>query len=327
MSKTITVMVPVYNMKKYLRTCFDSILAQTYKDFILLVVDDGSDDGSAGICDEYAAKDSRVKVIHTKNEGQGAARNTALKNIETDYVAMVDADDCVNIHFLERLMNIMDETGADIVSPGHKQFLNDEEIDYCESVNYDNSSLEILTRDEAVEKLCLDYSSGVVIPQKLYKTEVLKGISYPLIGVNIDEWAINHLLMNANRIVIGHDPLYYYRSSPEGMTRNFSAKKISGVLAVIDRINVLNKNGYNQYDKALYSRLHTLAQNFYHKCKEVGIDGKKLLKPAVPELRKAFNISVKNRKDLYSRKEMVIEWMFCHNFSIYDLMCKVFKYR
>lgn len=327
MNKTITVMVPVYNMEKYLRTCFDSIIAQTYKDFILLVVDDGSTDGSGEICDEYAAKDSRIKVIHTENQGQGEARNTALKNIETDYVAMVDADDCVNIHFLERLMEIMQRTDADIVGPGYKIYLDDSEIDYKESIAYDDSHFEIFSRDQAVEMLCLEYQKAPATPQRLYKIKALKGISYPTIGVNIDEWAVHNIFMNVDSIVVDHEPLYYYRNSPEGMTRNFSEKKISGVLAVIDRIYTLNKNGYTQYDEALYSRLHTLAQNFYHKCKIAGINGKKLLKPAIPELKKAFKIAVRNRTDLYSRKEMVIEWMFSHNFTVYDIMCKVFKYR
>lgn len=327
MSDTITVLVPVYNMGKYLNTCLDSIISQTYKDFVLLIIDDGSTDGSSEICDEYARKDERVKVIHTENQGQGAARNTGLENIHTDYVAMVDSDDCVNIYFLERLMEIMKETGADIVGTGYKEFLEDSEINYNESLVFTNSDYDVLSRDEAVKMLCLKYFPGFVMPQKLYKVHTLRNIIYQSIGVNIDEWAIQHLLMNCTNIVINKEPLYYYRKSPEGMTRNFSAKKISGVLAVIDRIKTLNENGYNQYNRALYSRLHTLAQNFYHKCKTAGINGKKLLRPAKSELKRAFKIAVKNRTDLYSRKEMVIEWMFCHNFAIYDLMCKFFKYK
>ena len=115
MKNTITILVPIYNMGKYLRTCFDSILAQTYKDFILLAIDDGSDDESAAICDEYAAKDFRVQIVHTINRGQDMARNIGLAYLYTDFIAMVDADDCVNCHFLEYLVETMVRTNADMV--------------------------------------------------------------------------------------------------------------------------------------------------------------------------------------------------------------------
>lgn len=176
MSKTITVLVPIYNMGKYLRNCFDSILAQTYTDYILLAVEDGSTDESAAICDEYAMKDSRIQVIHTKNQGQGEARNTGLNNIVTDYVAMVDSDDCINVHFLERLMETMEKTGADIVCPCFFDFVNDSEIDFREYVPFIESNIILYSQDEALEQLCMNYRAAIVTPQKLYRTKVFNEI-------------------------------------------------------------------------------------------------------------------------------------------------------
>jgi len=99
----ISVIVPVYNVEKYLRECVDSVLAQTFKDFELILVDDGSPDNSGKICDEYAAKDSRVRVFHKANGGVSSARNFGIKESRADYIAFLDSDDWWNFRFLEKM--------------------------------------------------------------------------------------------------------------------------------------------------------------------------------------------------------------------------------
>ena len=110
----VTVIVPVYNVEQYLRRCIDSILAQTFGDLELILVDDGSADSSGVICDAYAEKDSRVKVIHQKNSGVSAARNTGLDAAEGEYIAFVDSDDHVDPDYLAALL----QTKADLVICG-----------------------------------------------------------------------------------------------------------------------------------------------------------------------------------------------------------------
>ena len=99
----ISVIVPVYKAEAYLHACIDSILSQTFSGFELILVDDGSPDGCGAICDDYAARDSRVRVIHQKNQGQAAARNHALAAAEGEWVCFVDSDDAVHPQMLERL--------------------------------------------------------------------------------------------------------------------------------------------------------------------------------------------------------------------------------
>ena len=323
--KTITVMTPVYNMGKYLDLCILSILKQTYENFILLLIDDGSSDISSALCDRYAAIDPRVVVIHTVNQGQGEARNTALKFIVTPYVAMVDSDDCVNIRFLEHLINAMDETGADIVCPSFLDFQDENEIDIEEKIDISGKNVVCYSRDQAIKELCLNYRPNIVTPQKLYKSKVLFNIRYAKIGVNIDEWVIHRLMLNCEKFAVLDKKIYYYRKSAEGMTRNFSAKKISGVQALIDRINCLESAGYSEYLPALYSKLHDLAILFYSRCKTNGINGAKLLKPYKKYLIKAFSIGIKHRKDLYCRREMILHWSFGVNFALYGILSKVIK--
>jgi glycosyltransferase involved in cell wall biosynthesis len=100
---TISIIVPVYNTEKYLRRCLDSIVAQTFKDYECIIVDDGSTDGSAAICDEYEKKDSRFKVLHKENEGVSAARNVGIEYAEGEFITFVDSDDYLSSVYLRDL--------------------------------------------------------------------------------------------------------------------------------------------------------------------------------------------------------------------------------
>lgn len=115
MDKKVSVVIPVYNVEKYLRRCVDSVLNQTYKNLEVVLIDDGSPDGSPQICDEYAASDSRVKVIHKKNGGLSSARNAALdSSLMGDYVTFIDSDDWIEKDYYEYCIKLIEETGADV---------------------------------------------------------------------------------------------------------------------------------------------------------------------------------------------------------------------
>lgn len=114
----ISIIVPVYNVEPYLRKCLDSILGQTYRDLEILIIDDGSTDGSGEICDEYAGKDDRIKVFHTENKGLSAARNLGLDNATGDWIGFVDSDDWIEPDMYEVLLRKAEETGADVVECG-----------------------------------------------------------------------------------------------------------------------------------------------------------------------------------------------------------------
>lgn len=119
----ISVIVPVYNVEKYLSRCIESILSQTFTDFELLLIDDGSTDRSGEICDEYAKKDTRIRVFHTKNRGVSAARNLGLDNAKGEWISFVDSDDWVENDYLKSLFN--------------DNFLTENKCVICESVYVD----------------------------------------------------------------------------------------------------------------------------------------------------------------------------------------------
>ena len=111
-NEKISVIVPVYNVKLYLHKCVDSILNQTYQNIEVLLIDDGSTDGSSDICDSYTEKDSRIKVVHKKNGGLSSARNTGLDMATGEYILFVDSDDYIDIEMIRRLYDALVKTGG-----------------------------------------------------------------------------------------------------------------------------------------------------------------------------------------------------------------------
>lgn len=158
----ISVIVPVYNSEQYLHRCIDSILAQTYTDFELLLIDDGSTDSSGAICDEYAAKDSRVRVFHKANGGVSSARNMGLDNAQGEWITFVDSDDWVEKEYIELFMNNID----DLVYQSFQSVFN-------EHIEVWDTSIKALDINESLTKLyekkVLGYCWG-----KLYRTMYLK---------------------------------------------------------------------------------------------------------------------------------------------------------
>ena len=122
----VSIGVPVYNVDQWLRQCLDSIRQQSFQDFEVIMVDDGSTDNSFEICQEYVSKDERFKLYHQENKGLAGARNTCLKHMTGDFIAWLDSDDWLENDYLERLVSTQAKTGADIVCIGIKTFMNDE---------------------------------------------------------------------------------------------------------------------------------------------------------------------------------------------------------
>ena len=158
----ISVFVPVYNTEKYLRQCIDSILAQTFTDFELLLINDGSTDGSGAICDEYAQKDSRVRVFHQENGGVSSARNLGLNNVRGEWISFVDSDDWVKKNFLDKL--IVNSENVDLVCVGFIQI--EDKLKY-RNVDYEGNASECLG---------LFFENRILgfLWNKLFKTDIIK---------------------------------------------------------------------------------------------------------------------------------------------------------
>lgn len=217
MSK-ISVIVPIYNIEKFIPRCLDSILSQTYRNLEIILVDDGSTDGSGEIVDQYAKKDGRIKVIHQVNSGVSVARNRGLDHATGDYIGFVDGDDYIEPDMYEILMQIINEHHVDIAHCGY-QMIYPSRVDY-----YYNSGEKIkLSHDEGLFELLKGTRVEPGLWNKLYKTELFKEIRLP-IGVTETE----DLLCNFEVFLLADTSFFYDVSKYHYMLRSGSAT--SGIL-------------------------------------------------------------------------------------------------
>lgn len=246
----ISIIVPVYRAEKYLNDCVDSILRQTFSNFELVLIEDGSPDLSGAICDEYAQRDERVRVIHQPNQGQAAARNHALPMTQGKWLCYVDSDDTIHPQMLEHLYRAAVESGAGI---SMCQFLEAEEqpADYERPVDF---SYELLNMDEKTltQLHDRDLYPGWVACAKLIRRECVEGYPFQTGRVYEDNEAVTRWLLPAKTLAMLPAKLYFYRANPDSTTKSrFSLKRMDYLWALESMIGYFESVGY-----------HTLAQRF-----------------------------------------------------------------
>lgn len=173
----ISVIIPIYNVEKYLKKCIDSIINQTYKNLEIILVDDGSPDNCGKICDEYAKKDQRIRVIHKKNGGLSDARNAGIDIAKGKYIAFVDSDDYVEKEYIEIMYKELKKNNVKIVQCGINKISDNEEI----IDNYGYLKDELINSQRIMEEKYTKYPiSNVVAWNKLYDIDLFKNIRYPV---------------------------------------------------------------------------------------------------------------------------------------------------
>lgn len=207
MDPCISIIVPIYKVEPYLRKCVDSILAQTYQNLEIILVDDGSPDCCGAICDEYAKKDSRIKVIHKKNGGLSDARNAGLAIMTGRYVAFVDSDDWIEPTMYEKLLANLNRFEADVSFGGVADDLEENgQIRTVKVSDYGDGPFAE-TNVEAMKRYFL---SSWASWDKLYKAELFEGIRFPVGQINEDEAIALHLLDRCQRVCYINEVFYHY---------------------------------------------------------------------------------------------------------------------
>lgn len=171
----ISIIVPVYNVKDYLEKCLQSICVQTYKNLEIILIDDGSSDGSGELCDLFAQRDGRIKVIHQTNAGQSAARNRGLAVAQGEFLGFVDSDDWIEPDMYEFLYHLLKENGADISICSHYRDKGKKSV-----AKYSSGEQFVFTRDEGIRALVVDRRIRNYVWDKLYKRRLFSGITFPL---------------------------------------------------------------------------------------------------------------------------------------------------
>ncbi len=203
----ISVIIPVYKVEKYLDKCVQSVVEQTYKNLEIILVDDGSPDGCPAMCDEWAKKDSRIKVIHKENGGPSDARNVALDIAKGDYIMFLDSDDYVDLKVCEVLLGLSKEHEADVAICNFYQVFENEPFE--EKPNK-REILKVYERESRFEPLKYFCIQTIVAWGKLYKKNIFKNIRYPKGKLNEDEYVVHKYLYEAKKIVYTSQKLWYY---------------------------------------------------------------------------------------------------------------------
>ncbi len=217
----ISVIVPVYNVEPYLRKCLDSIIGQTYRNLEIIVVDDGSTDGSGKICDEYRKKDERITVFHTENRGLSAARNYALDRLQGNYVAFLDSDDWFEENALQTFFNTAQNTEADIVACRFYQEFRDK------TVESGGSEKEFIVKDENILKtMVVDHKITEDVWNKFYRANLFSSIRYPEGRIFEDKATTYELLRKSEKLAYIPDCLIHYRNRKNSLSNIHSMKSL-----------------------------------------------------------------------------------------------------
>lgn len=239
----ISVIIPVYKVERYLSRCVDSILNQTFTDFELILVDDGSPDKCGQMCDEYAEINKRIHVIHKKNGGLSDARNAGIdwcyENSNSEWIAFIDSDDWIHPRYLEILYKATQEYNSSISVCSYKKA--DDFLPFDEIMDFD---IEHLKTEELFVK---HHIEATVAWAKLYKKDYFKSVRYPFGVIHEDEFVTYKLLFQNEKIAFVNLPLYFYYVNPQGiMNSKWSEKYLVIIDAFIQQREYFKTKGNNE---------------------------------------------------------------------------------
>lgn len=314
----ISIIVPVYNVEQYLRRCIESICSQTYRNIEIFLIDDGSTDSSGKICDEYAIKDGRIKVIHQENSGVSASRNKALDIAEGSFIMFIDSDDWIHYQMIEILYNNILKSGSDISVCNiecTESFKKDKFIDG------ENMPYLMYSNVEAINNL-LTSRYGIFwgsVWCKLYKKELFENIRFPY-GQQYgeDTWIAYHVYDACNKISFIDFKLYYYFTNGSGaMNKQYSIERLSAYYTIKYMFFYIKDKEYKELYTVAYNLMLGVLINNYCQIMTYIEDNKEFKKTLKSDFSELYcmpercGLSLKNR---------IKYWLFKHNSYFYYYM-------
>lgn len=303
---TVSVVVPVYNVEKYIKECLDSIVNQTYKNLQIILVDDGSTDSSGKICDEYAENDNRITVIHQKNAGAGAAKNTGLDYVKGEYLSLIDSDDFIELNMYEKMLSYMLSKKVDVVQCSFNNYFINGKIKRC----LDNKRFNVY---QFLKEYPYKWQYAIFW-NKLFKFELLTDSCFPVRRKIDDEFFTYKLIANAKSIYNTSEAFYNYRMRRSSvMNENKQDRLIS------DRVDCFTERyefmkGYSKrLSKHYYEHLSDIL--LYYKTQVAGEGLQKKLDDFIKiyPYKKPSII-----KRLFNKKNKMIESSSDNSFKLFD---------
>lgn len=314
MNDLISIIVPVYNVSDYIEKCVKSILAQTYENIEIILVDDGSKDDSGNKCEQLKQMDKRIKVIHKENGGLSSARNAGIDIAKGKYLTFIDSDDYVNVDFIKVLYNNLINYKSDISAVSVKKVYNQNQ----DTHEFNKSNITIT---EGIEKYYNIYNSKafvtVVSWNKLYKRKIFENLRYKEGILHEDEEIIHKILSKANRIVYDDAKLYYYFQRNNSIMNKYNIKRLQIVQSLENRIDYfkeINEDILVDISKYYYLTVLTINYSFLNKTIPNYIDYKSSLKIKIKNLYR----EIKNSK--YLSLNQKIKLKLCVYFPYLTIM-------
>ena len=312
----ITIITPVYKVEQYLDRCVESILAQTFVDFELILVDDGSPDNCPRMCDAWAEKDARIRVIHQKNQGQAVARNNALDKVNGNYIAFVDSDDYIHPCFLETLYNNLVITNSQVSACLYKRTTED-----FEKNKIDNLFESYFGQTFVLKSLlCKIKWNSWILCDKLFKKSCWDNIRLPVGRINEDNATVYKILYECENVVATDAILYYYFENPNStVLQSFKRKHLDWLLVPQEMIEYFTEKG----DEALLAKANKMylssLEDMLRKVR-LNLSDKALEKELYQKLKKQYKsekskypINIKTHPSLFETlypKRMKMYWIF-----------------
>jgi len=234
----LSIVVPVYNVEKYLPQCLDSLINQTLKDIEIILVNDGSTDRSEEICRTYAERDSRITIVSKPNGGLSDARNNGIRHATADVIGFVDSDDYVDIDMFESLMRAKEQTQAEIAVGGVKMVTNEGEVYQIRAVGRD----AVVNRRDAMEELLKSKRITNSVCNKIFDISLFEELEFPVGKLYEDEYVTYKLFDKAEKVAMTNQTFYYYRSSPGSITHKaFSEREFDRIYASQIKVQFIEK--------------------------------------------------------------------------------------
>lgn len=236
MTKTkplVSIIVPIYNTAKHLPACLDSILAQTYQNLEIILINDGSTDHSASIAKSYTEKDPRIKFINQTNQGLSATRNVGIKKSTGDYITFIDSDDAIEPQMIESMINALQTNKADIAVCSFKEFYNNGKIVHFNRQHYPST---VYNTEKALSAMLEERGFMVSATMKLFPRSYFKSVKFPIGKLHEDVGVTYKLILQAKKIVFLSDEFYlYYHYGASITTNQFDDRKLD-ILALTDEM-------------------------------------------------------------------------------------------
>ena len=235
----LSVIVPVYKVENYLQRCLDSIISQTYKNLEIILVDDGSPDNSGKICDEYVQKDKRIKVIHQKNKGQGAARNAGIGASKGELITFIDSDDWIECNMYEIMISKLRQYNLDIIKCA---IVETDGSKTKRELNHKTTKINVVISENIFDLYFTEFTCKVIW-NGVYKRNIIENVEYPEGLVAEDNYVSGMYLHKAKRIMLIDNILYNYFINMSGVSKNKNINKFDICYCTKKLIDDLNADG------------------------------------------------------------------------------------